>query len=113
MQEVRGKRQMQEARWTPKAGCELPTRRAQIRRQMIFFSLIVTFVLGAEIISGGTAGQKRARPEAGTPGGGVRGGAQAAGRTRRRRRRRRRRHGRKSRTFTRGEETNLKTSENI
>ena len=79
MQEARGKRQMQEARWTPKAGCELPTRRAQIRRQMIFFSLIVTFVLGAEIISGGTARQKRQRPEAGTPGGGARGGGPGGG----------------------------------
>ena len=79
MQEARGKRQMQEARWTPKAGCELPTRRAQIRRQMIFFSLIVTFVLGAEIISGGTGRQTRRRPEAGTPGGGARGGGPGGG----------------------------------
>ena len=79
MQEARGKRQMQEARWTPKAGCELPTRRAQIRRQMIFFSLIVTLVLGAEIICGGTAGEKLQRPAAGTPGGGARGGGPGGG----------------------------------
>jgi hypothetical protein len=46
---------------------------------MIFFSLIVTFVLGAEIISGGTAGVKRQRPEAGTPGGGARGGGPGGG----------------------------------
>ena len=70
---------MQEARWTPKAGCELPTRRAQIRRQMIFFSLIVTFVLGAEIICGGRTvrnfsgrrlGPQVAVLEGGGPGGG-------------------------------------------
>ena len=79
MQEARGKRQMQEARWTPKAGCELPTRRAQIRRQMFFFSLMNTLVLGAEIISGGTERQNRQRPEAGTPGGGARGGGPGGG----------------------------------
>ena len=99
MQEARGKRQMQEARWTPKAGCELPTRRAQVRRQMIFFSLIVTFVLGAEIISGGTAGQKRTRPEAGTPGGG--GGEEEKEEGGRKEARK------KSRTFTRGEEKQI------
>ena len=41
--------------------------------------MIVTFVLGAEIISGGTAGENRQRPEAGTPGGGVRGGGPGGG----------------------------------
>ena len=95
---------MQEARWTPKAGCELPTRRAQVRRQMIFFSLIVTFVLGAEIISGGTGRQTRRRPEAGTPGGGARGGGPGGGEDEEEKEEEERRHGRKSRTFTRGEE---------
>ena len=44
-----------------------------------FFSLIVTLVLGAEIICGGTAGEKLQRPAAGTPGGGVRGGGPGGG----------------------------------
>ena len=34
---------------------------------------------GAEIISGGTARQKRGRPDAGTPGGGARGGGPGGG----------------------------------
>ena len=46
---------------------------------MIFFSLIVTLVLGAEIICGGTAREKLQRPAAGTPGGGVRGGGPGGG----------------------------------
>ena len=71
---------------------------------MIFFSLIVTFVLGAEIISGGTAGVKRTRPEAGTPGGGARGGGPGGGEDEEEKEEEERRHGRKSRTFTRGEE---------
>ena len=65
----------------------------------------VTLVLGAEIISGGTAGQKLQRPAAGTPGGGVRGGGPGGGEDEEEKEEEEeRRHGRKSRTFTRGEE---------
>ena len=74
---------------------------------MIFFSLIVTLVLGAEIICGGTAGENGQRPEAGTPGGGARGGGPGGGEDEEEKEEEERRHGRKSRTFTRGEEKTL------
>ena len=76
---------------------------------MIFFSLIVTLVLGAEIICGGTAGEKLQRPAAGTPGGGARGGGPGGGEDEEEKEEEERRHGRKSRTFTRGEEVSSNT----
>ena len=61
----------------------------------------------------GTGRQKRGRPEAGTPGGGVRGGGPGGGEDEEEKEEEERRHGRKSRTFTRGEAkltTNTKRS---
>ena len=101
---ARGKRQETNARGKvdPQGWLRAPYSPGPNSQANDFFSLIVTFVLGAEIISGGqparTAGGRRLGPQVAV----LEGGAQAAGR--RRRRRRRRRHGRKSRTFTRGEE---------
>ena len=72
--------------------------------------MIVTFVLGAEIISGGTGRQNGTRPEAGTPGGGARGGGPGGGEDEEEKEEEERRHGRKSRTFTRGEEKTTKAN---
>ena len=78
MQEARGKRQMQEARWTPKAGCELPTRRAHDRGKTAPGGIFgKTPPERGAPRGGGTNGQNRQRPEAGTPGGGEPGGGQS------------------------------------
>ena len=73
MQEARGKRQMQEARWTPKAGCELPTRRAQIRRQNDLSACLLVGIklfLGTDIpAAGGWDPQWRGAGEGGAGGG--------------------------------------------
>ena len=58
------------------------------------------------------SGQKRGRPEAGTPGGGVRGGGPGGGEDEEEKEEEERRHGRKSRTFTRGEEKTMTFKEN-
>ena len=55
----------------------------------------------------GTKSQTGRRPEAGTPGGGARGGGPGGGEEEEEEEEEERRHGRKSRTFTRGEEKML------
>ena len=61
-------------RWTPKAGCELPTRRAQIRRQNDLSACLLVGIKLFWKLEEDQRRQNRARPEAGTPGGGVSGG---------------------------------------